>query len=1409
MAKARTDLLNFYAFPKVEDLSIAAEKVSYLNYVQFQQELVTSPEGEGHLEYWQHQLSGELPVLILPTDYPRPPLQSYHGSTYSFTISAELSTRLKAFAKESGVTLYTLLLGIYKLMLYRYSGQSDLIVGSPTAGRNHANFANIAGYFVNPIAIRSQIDGSRTFGEYLSDLQQTSIMGMEHQDYPFNLLVDKLKVPRDLSRSPIFQIMFVYEKASLLNQLSEFILGEENTQMTWGDLVLEPYALKKEAAQFDLTLLMSETSKFIGGVFEYNTALFSPETIARFALHYLNLAAGVVDMPEIPVSRIPLLSKEEFEQIVYQWNDTAEVYPQDWCLHQLVEMSAVRYPEKVAIVAGEQSITYQQLNSKANQLARYLKRLGVGSEVIVGISLERSIEMVIGLLAILKAGGAYLPIATEYPQERIHFMLEDAEARLFITAEEMVQKIKFTDVQLVSLHRDAEIIAAESAENLPVEITPQNLVYVIYTSGSTGKPKGVMVEHASFINMTYARRKVFTESEKDRFSQVASLSFDACAFEIWPALTIGAALYIADDVTRRDPERLMDWMVSRQITIGFLPTPMGELVITAKWPPETSLRVLQLAGDKLHFYTEEKLPFTLYNLYGPTEATIWSTYLHVESGHSELAPPIGRPIQNVQVYILGPEMQPVPIGVKGEIYIGGQGVARGYYNRPDLNAERFVPSPFIAGERLYKTGDMGYYLPDANIAFAGRTDYQVKIRGHRIELEEIQTVIKQHPLVTNCVVLAKQNVAGAAYLVAYLTVQSGEALKVEELRSCLGELLPDYMIPQRFIFLETMPLTPNGKIDRKALPEPVAEVLGENTTDGRMDSPTAWTEEARLLAKIWIEVLGIKEVGLQDNFFSLGGDSILSIQVVSRARAVGLELTPNDLFQNQTIAELLKVIRRGGSGGTLAEQGAISGQVPLTPIQHWFFEKALVNKHHWNQGVLLEVKEKLELTSLSKAVSTIFQHHDALRSYFLQGESGYEQIIAPEVESTPVYSYDLCQLPSIAWKNVIIAEANKLQQSFDLALPPLFRVAVFTTGHDEPDYLLVLAHHLLVDGVSWRIILEDLFTVYKQYQDGSAGALLPPKTTSLQHWANQLVELAKLKDFSTELTWLKDDLPVEAGIIPVDRAGENSEGSVKTLHVSLNPVQTELLLRKVSKAYHTNITDLLVTALGLAYCKWTAAKQVLFDVESHGRENLLQNVDISRTVGWFTNLYPVFLDFSEVEALEEQIIYVKEIFRKIPANGISYGLAKTLSTDQLLKARLQHLPQAQICFNYLGQLDNLHIAGQEVKLSQMSMGDMRSPENQRRYLLEIDCSILNETFQAAWKYSANIHEAQTIQTLATYFIEALENIIQFCASRQMASFTPSDFPLVKLQQAQLTQLASKVAIQDIYPLSPLQEGMLY
>ncbi|ARN83878.1 hypothetical protein B1812_21580 (plasmid) [Methylocystis bryophila] len=1069
--------------------------IQYADYAVWQRDWLAGAVLDRQLAYWRERLAGA-PALNLPTDRPRPAVQDHAGATYGFEVPQRVAEGLARLGRREGATLFMVLLAGFQLLLSRYSGQNDVSVGTPVANRRRVELEGLIGFFVNTLVLRTDLSGDPSFRTLLARVRETALGAQAHQDLPFERLVEEVQPVRDLSRDPLFQVMFVLQNAPM-------------QELTLSGLRAEPVATESGASKFDLTLAVIDTGEGLNASFEYATALFDAGTIERLAGHYCTLLEGIVADPERRLSELPLLGEAERRRILVEWNQTAADYPRDRLLHELFEDRAAQTPAATAVVFEDAQLAYGELNARANQLAHHLRSLGVGPDALVGICVERSLEMVVGLLAILKAGGAYLPLDPDYPRERIGFMLEDAKPRLVLTQARLRDRLP-ERVNALLLDAHDHTISTLSPDNPVPVAAPHNLAYVIYTSGSTGAPKGVMISNLALVNQVYSFREKFDVNYTDRILQFASLAFDASAEEIFVSLVSGGALILRNEASVGSGIDFWHYCSKCEITFADIPSAFFHH-ITGDYDIElpSTMRALAIGGDSVPlpalnaWFRIEGNHIKLSNTYGPTEATVnASACLNMTDPTNRTC--IGRPIWNTQIYLLDGRMQPVPIGAAGELYIGGAGLARGYLGRADLTAERFLPDPFGgAGARLYRTGDLARHRADGDIEFLGRIDHQVKIRGFRIELGEIEAALSRIAGVREAAVLAREDQPGDKRLVAYVAGREGTTPAAGELRAALQAHLPDYMLPSAFVTLDALPLTANGKVDRKALPAPDLGALQAH----RYVAPRTATEAA--LCRIWAQTLGLERVGVEDNFFELGGHSLLAVQVISRIRReFGREVALRSLFAAATIAEFARAMdaaefEAGEAASPEVRRAEREGSLPLSFAQRrlWFMEQLSPGEASYNVPAALRLLGELNVAAFSLAVNAIVQRHEALRTTFVVRDGVAAQVIAPALElAAPVV--DLSGLDQAAQE----VEAQRLlseaaRRPFDLAVGPLLRVLVLDLGFrpatGEREHIVAFTlHHIVTDGWSTDVLLREFVTLYEAF---AAGRPSPLPDLSIQY----------------------------------------------------------------------------------------------------------------------------------------------------------------------------------------------------------------------------------------------------------------------------------------------------------------------
>ncbi|TDR39584.1 non-ribosomal peptide synthase protein (TIGR01720 family)/amino acid adenylation domain-containing protein [Pseudomonas brenneri] len=1367
--------------------------VQYLDYSVWQRQWLEAGERQRQLDYWTTQLGNEHPLLELPSDRPRPAVQSHQGELYRFDLSADLAARVRAFNAEHGLTLFMTMTATLATLLYRYSGQTDLRIGAPVANRIRPESEGLIGAFLNTQVVRCQLDGQMRVGELFEHVRHTVIEGQSHQDLPFDHLVEALQPPRSAAYNPLFQVMCNVQRW-------EFQQSRQLAGMT-----VEYLANDARATKFDLNLEVTDLDHRLGCCLTYSTDLFDELRIARMAAHWCNLLEALIADPQQRLSELALLQIDEQRALQDSLGIEAGEHRLDQCIHHLFSQQVQARGEAPALTFAGQTLSYRELDSRANRLAWMLRERGVGPQVRVGLALPRSLEMVIGLLAILKAGGAYVPLDPEYPLDRLHYMIEDSGIGLLLSDAAMFDALGTlpASVSCWCLEDDLPVLANYPASDLPAISLAQHQAYLIYTSGSTGKPKGVVVSHGEIAMHCQAVIERFGMRAEDCELHFYSINFDAATERLLVPLLRGAQVVLRAQ-GQWDAEEICGLIREHRITIlGFTPSYGSQL---AQWlaTQNQTLPVRMcitggeaLTGEHLARIRAAFQPALFFNAYGPTETVVMPLASLapevLEEGAGSV--PIGSIIGARVAYILDADLALVPQGATGELFVGGAGLAQGYHQRPGMTAERFVADPYADGGRLYRTGDLVRQRADGLVEYLGRIDHQVKIRGFRIELGEIETRLLEHEAVREAVVLALDAPSGkqlAAYLVSDASDHAAlrEALKVH-----LKAQLPDYMVPTHLMVLDSMPLTANGKLDRRALPQPDAEA--------NRQAYVAPSNELELsLAAIWCAVLNVQQVGLHDNFFELGGDSILSIQVVSRARQAGIHFSPRDLFQHQTVQALATVATR--SEQITAEQGVLTGPSGMTPIQHWFFDSPIPARHHWNQALLLAPVQALDPRRLEQALLAVLEHHDALRLSFTQRDAQWhaEHLAVPE--GGVLW---LAQVTDMQQCEALFADA---QRSLDLEHGPLLR-ALLVDGPMGQQRLLIAIHHLVVDGVSWRVLLEDLQNVYRQLSDGQAVSL-PAKTSALRDWAARLQAYASSESLREELRLWQQQLAGPAVELPVDRAhGSLRNRDAQTVSVRLDAERTRQLLQQAPSAYRTQVNDLLLTALARVLCRWSGHESTLIQLEGHGRETLFDEIDLTRSVGWFTSAYPLRLtplDIEEASGQGASIKAIKEQLRAVPHKGLGYGVLRYLA-DSTCRQAMAALPSASITFNYLGQFDQSFDSQALFHPLEAPAGPAHDPDAPLPNALSVDSQVYGGELVLRWTFSRERHDQQTISELADAYLGELQSLIAHCLRDDAGGLTPSDFPLAHLTQAQLDALPVPAsAIEDVYPLTPMQEGLL-
>ena len=1433
-----SQLSQLYVDGSQTEISADTDIMQYADVAEWQNDLLEADESASGKAYWQRQtttLGNPVNLNFLKTPQAKD-LSEFAVDSVSVTFEAVLLDDIKSLGRELGRSPADILLAGWQILLWRMTGRQPLTVRVASDGRRYEELSQTLGLLSKYLPIPCDLKSTLSFAQVLKQTSEQVSDAGEWQDTFVQEDVDDANSPEELSFLGF-----------------EFNPWPECHTETGVSFTLEHrYACTEP---LDLNLSCWQQGDRLIAEFYYDTRRYDAHAIADLSITYITLLQAAVRSPQSSIGQLNLLSDRHRHFLLADLNQTEKRYPPAQSIHALFDSQVAQTPNQLAVVFEDQSLTYAELNHKANQLAHHLQGLGVGAETVVGIFLERSLELIISLLAVLKAGGAYLPLDPATPAESLAFRLQDAQAPIVISQTHLAEQIAgqisgqspgqspeqaaepvterlsgiadHISCHVICLDSQWDAISQASQDTPTYSTQPEDLAYILFTSGSTGQPKGVAVEHQQLLHYVRAIADRLDLSACKSFATVSTFAADLGNTVIFPALVSGGCLHVISPERAANPDALADYFSRHPIDcLKIVPSHLAAL-LTASQPEQILPRQrLVLGGEAcsrslVQQIQSYKTNCRIFNHYGPTETTVGvlthpiGTDADVSGLKQSLKPdtvPLGRPLANTQIYLLDAEQQPVPPGVPGEICIGGAGVARGYLNRLDLTAERFIPNPFLSDanlshsnlshsdpdagnthetgglsvSRLYRTGDLGRYQPDGTVEFLGRIDQQVKIRGYRIELGEIEVALQQHPDVKGAAVLVYDAQSGNQRLVAYVVPQKRVDWQVDwqpgDLRQWLQQKLPDYMVPATFVPLKLLPLTPNGKLDRRALPDP---------STARPDRAETFvapeTETEKTLAQIWSQTLKLEKIGIHDNFFELGGDSILSIQIVARANQAGLHLTPKQVFDNQTVAELAAVAT--SQQVIQAQQDLVLGDVLLTPIQHWFFQQALPEAHHWNQSILLEVQQSLDLAQLESVLQKLLEHHDALRLRFMQAETGWQAFDAEPESTVPLSQIDLSNVAATEQAEALTAAAAELQTSLHFAEGPLIRVAYFKFGNDTPDRLLLIIHHLVMDGVSWRILLEDLQLLHHQLSQDQP-LQLPPKTTSFQYWAKQLTAYAQSAPLQSEVAYWQQQLQQPVAPIPVDfPEGENTVATASTVSATLSVTETQTLLQEVPAAYHTQINDALLTALVQTFTHWTGGGTLLVDLEGHGREDLFEAVDVSRTVGWFTTIFPIRLDIGGVTDVGTALKRIKEQLRNVPNRGIGYGLLRYLSPTP---DPFGPIPPTQVRFNYLGQTDQTLQSSTLFAPASESRGPGRSPKGNRTYALDILTVVAGGQLRADWSYSQGMYRTETIKALANGYIEALRSLITHCQSPDAGGYTPSDFSEANLNQQELDQFLAKI-----------------
>ncbi|EAZ91770.1 non-ribosomal peptide synthetase [Crocosphaera chwakensis] len=1317
----------YYAFSLGKPSPLPVLPIQYADFAHWQQKRLQGELLTQQLDYWKQQLTDITP-LSLPIDKPRPLTQTFNGAGESFILPSAVTEQLNALAKQQDATLFMTLLSAFFVLLYRYTQQEDICIGSPIANRSHQEVEPLIGFFLNTLVFRANLSKNPSFLDVLNRVKKVCLEAYENQDFPFEKLVEQLQPSRHLNHSPLFQVLFTLQKNTAKENLSLPGLSVEVIEKEW------------TTAKFDLSLNMEETDQGLRGMFEYKTDLFEPETIQRMVGHFLTLLNNILSSPNQSIQTVPLLTELERQNLLIKCNKTDANYPKNSCLHQLLETQAEKTPDRVAIEFNNKKLTYSQLNQKANQLAYHLQQSGVKPNNLVAICVERSIEMLIGLLAILKAGGTYIPIDPTYPSERINYILEHSQVNVILTQswvwKENREKYTIIAIDKITLH--------PTPYTPHPHLTPQDLAYIIYTSGSTGKPKGVEISHQGIVNFLWSMAQQPGINSDDILLSVTTLSFDIAGLELFLPLITGAKVVIVSRQTVIDGVALSQKIDQSNASMMQATPATWQMLIDAGWKGKKDLKIL-CGGEALSKTLVKELltkSQELWNMYGPTETTVWSMIEKIETEDNIT---IGRPINNTQIYILDNHLQPVPIGIPGELYIGGDGLARGYVNRRDLTEERFINSPFNPGKKIYKTGDIAKYLPNGKVEYIGRSDYQVKIRGFRIELGEIESQLNQHLGVKNAVVVAKKEASGINPLVAYYVSQKESNVTDENLRDFLKKKLPDYMMPLVFISLAEFPLTPNGKIDRKALPEP-----RETFTDKAFTAPHTPTEKE--LVSIWQEILGVI-VGINNDFFALGGHSLLATQVISRIRQkLKVEIPLRSLFEFSTIAQLSQVIDNHNiTAKPIIKKVSRQQPLPLSFAQQrlWFLDQLEPENHAYNMSGAIQLQGELNEEALEKSINEIVRRHEVLRTTFNTNNGQPIQVIKSQ-NYIPLDKENL-QLVSRQEKEEKIKEIaiQETEKPFNLEKDSLLRTKLLKL-EENSHILLFTLHHIIFDIWSTGVIIKELSTLYHAFCQNQPSPLpeLPIQYADFAYWQHQWLQGKTLKQ--EYQYWLKklENFPTlnlaeinkKIGTISHKNLSKGSQT------FTLSPTLSQQL-NKVSQQTGVTLFMTILAALNVLLHRHTKENDIVIGTDVANRNHKETEV----LIGFFINIILLRNDLSGKPSFRELLSQIRETTLEAYAHQ-DFPFAKLVEILQPERS-LDQTPLFQVLLVF----QNAPVP--PLELSGLTIKPLQLYEGEARFDLVLFIEETSEGIKGTWKYKSNILNPSTIYQLSNHFQTLLQKIV--------------------------------------------------
>jgi amino acid adenylation domain-containing protein/non-ribosomal peptide synthase protein (TIGR01720 family) len=1334
------ELLQLYE-AQVENrpISLSAMPLQFYDFANWQQEHFTGTLKKELLKFWTNYLADVPTDLRIPYDNVKseintePVIHRLH-----FNLPQTVSSEIEKYCGQHSITPFVFLLTAYQLLLVKYTNQNDFVIGVPTSGRTKAQAQQLIGFFVNTLPVRATADKKISIRKLLETNNKMLNTVYKHQDIPLPELISALSIERDVDGQTLIQTMFVMQ-----NEF-QFNLSTPNLDVT-------PYWSESGQLDYNLTMEVIPFNDQYRVVFSFNNLLLESATIKQMAKHFRNLIKSMLHKTDAMIGKLSPLDKYEFHQIVHYWNATDAQPPDARTLSKMFEQQVKTTPHSPALMFDDQTLTYDELNRKANQYANYLVSRGVQANNIVGIHLQRSVEMITCLLAILKAQGAYLALDIQYPEIRLNDLIEDSDCKLIIgdSVHNLPAAQHYRVLTLNELQDNSNNLSDENLGFLS-EQAQDTLAYVIYTSGSTGKPKGVLIEHKSICQRLANISQ--TSMSVDQVLHITNFTFDVSVMSLWHPLTKGGTCLVAceNDMRTWDIKSLQKLIHDYRITSFFAtPTQLSTLLIGANEQDFATVVDVFIAGEALKSdlvnRTKQKIKNAkIWNAYGPTECTVISS-IFLANDWKKSNIPIGSPLTNDKYYVLNDDLSPVPIGVIGELYIGGEGVARGYLNRTDLTETKFIPNPFIEDykTKMYKTGDLVKWLPEGIIEYSGRIDNQVKIRGMRVELGEIEAKLIEHPQIKEAVVVVDQH-SSVARIIAYLILESNPSITVADIKNYLASLLPTHMLPSNYDILDSFPMNTNGKIDYRALP-----AVGFKTQVATKDLRELNEVEEKLLG-VFKKVLQNDNVDIYDNFFEVGGDSILSIHLTMLANEQNLNFTVQDLIKYPTIKELASTM--GISTVNVAKQPRqTTGEVPLIPIQHWFIEQSLAVPHAWAQGIALTIKPNVDLAVLKSVFESVIAKHPVLNMRFKKVDGAIKQFYS---EGTQTNSVDF-ENASLS-ENSLNELVDKLTASLNIYDGPLYKIAVVHDSSQDLTKMIMVVHHLVIDGISWRILLNEITFLLESSISG-ATVELPLETNTFKDWGLKLLEYARSDALLQEKDyWLAIKSPNKP---TANEKAQNIDDKPRAkIEINLSKGQTRnLLYTRTKDSKNIQTEAILLTMLLQAYQKWTGEPELLLHLETHGRENLFNNVDINRTVGWFTSFYPALLKLPEDNLdVIETINHVNNQVQAVPNKGFGYGILRYLVQDKIIKQQLASQDNAAIIFNYLGQIN-----GQESDffLMEEEPFTVQSDQNKSHHPIEINAYIFNGSLRLAFNYDRRYLEDDQIKLFVEGYRQFLLSFI--------------------------------------------------